>query len=136
MIKLPDREDFIFSLKSFIGAMMALYLAFRIGLPRPFWAPLTAYVVSQPLAGAVRSKAIYRVTGTVIGALAIVILIPTFINYTGMFALVMGGWFGFCLFMSLMDRTPRSYAFLLGGYTVGFVAMPAIAESAHSHCSA
>ncbi|MCZ4052816.1 FUSC family protein [Oxalobacter sp. OxGP1] len=128
MIKLPDREEFIFSLKSFVGAMMALYLAFRIGLPRPFWAPLTAYVVSQPLAGAVRSKALYRVIGTIIGALAIVTLIPTFVNYTGMFALVMGGWFGFCLFMSLMDRTPRSYAFLLGGYTVGFVAMPALAD--------
>ena len=42
MIKLPDREEFIFSLKSFVGAMMALYLAFRIGLPRPFWAPLSA----------------------------------------------------------------------------------------------
>ncbi|MBS7404951.1 MAG: FUSC family protein, partial [Oxalobacter sp.] len=66
-MKLPDREEFIFSLKSFVGAMMALYLAFRIGLPRPFWAPLTAYVVSQPLAGAVRSKALYRVIGTIIG---------------------------------------------------------------------
>ncbi len=128
MIKIPTRDEFIFSFKCFVAAMMALYLAFRIGLPRPFWAPLTAYVVSQPIAGAVRSKALYRVTGTVIGALAIVILIPTFVNYTGMFALVMGGWFGFCLFMSLMDRTPRSYAFLLGGYTVGFVAMPALAD--------
>ena len=128
MITLPEREDFIFSLKSFAGAMLALYLAFRLGLPRPFWAPLTAYVVAQPIAGAVRSKALYRVMGTIIGALAIVILIPTFINYTGMFALVMGAWFGFCLFMSLMDRTPRSYAFLLGGYTVGFVAMPALVD--------
>ncbi len=128
MIKLPDREAFIFSLKSFVGAMLALYFSFRIGLPRPFWAPLTAYVVSQPIAGAVRSKALYRVTGTTIGALAIVILIPTFLNYTGMFALVMGCWFGLCLFLSLMDRTPRSYAFLLGGYTVGFVALPALVD--------
>lgn len=128
MINIPTRDEFIFSLKCFAAAMMALYLAFRIGLPRPFWAPLTAYVVSQPIAGAVRSKALYRVIGTVIGALAIVVLIPTFVNYTGLFALVIGGWFGFCLFMSLMDRTPRAYAFLLGGYTVGFVAMPAIAD--------
>ena len=128
MINIPTRDEFIFSLKCFAAAMLALYLAFRIGLPRPFWAPLTAYVVSQPMAGAVRSKAVYRVTGTVIGALAIVILIPTFVNYTGLFALVIGGWFGFCLFMSLMDRTPRAYAFLLGGYTVGFVAMPAMAD--------
>ncbi len=128
MIKIPTRDEFIFSFKCFVAAMMALYLAFRIGLPRPFWAPLTAYVISQPIAGAVRSKALYRVTGTVIGTLAIVILIPTFVNYTGVFALVMGGWFGFCLFMSLKDRTPRSYVFLLGGYTVGFVVMPMLAD--------
>ena len=79
MIAMPDREAWIFSLKSFIGAMLALYLSFRLGLPRPFWAPLTAYVVAQPIAGAVRSKALYRVIGTFIGALATVIFIPTFI---------------------------------------------------------
>ena len=50
MIAMPDREAWIFSLKSFIGAMLALYLSFRLGLPRPFWAPLTAYVVAQPIA--------------------------------------------------------------------------------------
>ena len=90
MIAMPDREAWIFSLKSFIGAMLALYLSFRLGLPRPFWAPLTAYVVAQPIAGAVRSKALYRVIGTFIGALATVIFIPTFINYSVLMCLVFG----------------------------------------------
>lgn len=128
MISLPSRDDFFFSLKSFVAAMLSLYLALRIGLPRPFWAPLTAYVVSQPIAGAVRSKAVYRIFGTILGSIAIVILVPTFINYTGMFSLAIGGWFAFCLYMSLMDRTPRSYVFMLGGYTVGFVTMPALID--------
>ncbi len=128
MIRIPEWEDFIFSLKSFVGAMLALYLALRLGLPRPFWAPLTAYVVSQPIAGAVRSKAIYRILGTILGSMAIVILVPTFINYTGMFSIAIGSWFALCLFFSLLDRTPRSYIFMLGGYTVGFVAMPALVD--------
>ena len=128
MIKLPEREDVIFSLKSFIGAMLALYLAFRLGLPRPFWAPLTAYVVSQPIAGAVRSKALYRVMGTIIGALATVILIPLFINYSVVLCLVLGLWFGLCLFISLQDRTPRAYAFMLAGYSVGLITMPSLID--------
>lgn len=107
MIAMPDREAWIFSLKSFIGAMLALYLSFRLGLPRPFWAPLTAYVVAQPIAGAVRSKALYRVIGTFIGALATVIFIPTFINYSVLMCLVFGVWIGFCLYVSMLDRTPR-----------------------------
>ena len=49
--------------------MLALYLALAIGLPRPFWAMLTAYVVSNPLSGAVRSKAVYRVSGTLLGSM-------------------------------------------------------------------
>ncbi len=128
MIKLPSREDFLFSLKSFAGAMLALYLAFRLGLPRPFWAPLTAYVVSQPIAGAVRSKALYRVAGTIIGALATVILIPTFINYALLLSLAFGLWLGLCLFISLQDRTPRAYAFMLGGYSVALIALPSLVD--------
>ena len=33
-----SRQEMLFSLKSFAGAMLALYLACRAGLPRPFWA--------------------------------------------------------------------------------------------------
>ena len=128
MIAMPDREAWIFSLKSFIGAMLALYLSFRLGLPRPFWAPLTAYVVAQPIAGAVRSKALYRVIGTFIGALATVIFIPTFINYSVLMCLVFGVWIGFCLYVSMLDRTPRAYAFMLSGYSVALIALPSLID--------
>ena len=60
MMKKPTFGELLFSLKSFAAAMLALYVAMRMGLPRPFWAMLTAYVVSNPFSGAVRSKAIYR----------------------------------------------------------------------------
>ncbi len=40
------RAEILFSLKSFLAAMLALYVASRAGLPRPFWAVLTTYVVS------------------------------------------------------------------------------------------
>jgi uncharacterized membrane protein YccC len=45
-----DRHTLLFSANSFAAAMLALYIGFALGLPRPYWAMTTAYIVSQPLA--------------------------------------------------------------------------------------
>jgi len=119
----------MFSLKSFAAAMLGLYLAMRLGLPRPFWAPLTAYVVSQPLSGAVRSKAIYRVMGTIIGAAAAVLLVPRLVNYSLLLTLALSIWLGICLYISLLDRTPRAYVFMLAGYTASLIGLPALVDT-------
>ncbi|HEY3848345.1 MAG TPA: FUSC family protein, partial [Acetobacteraceae bacterium] len=46
---LPSWRDWIFSAKTFVGAMLALWIALRMGLDRPYWAMATAYIVAQPL---------------------------------------------------------------------------------------
>ncbi|WP_254503719.1 FUSC family protein, partial [Salmonella enterica] len=43
-------------------------------------------------------------------------------------SLVLAGWIGFCLFLSLLDRTPRAYAFVLAGYTASLIGFPGVAE--------
>lgn len=126
---IPSKEEWLFSLKSFIGAMVGFYLAQRIGLPRPFWALLSAYVTVQSFAGTTKAKALYRIIGSTIGAFGIVLLLPLFFNYTFLAAIALGLWYGFWIFVALHDRTPRAYAFLLGGYTVGIVAMPSMSDA-------
>jgi len=106
--------------------MLALYLALSIGLPRPFWAMLTAYVVSSPLSGAVRSKAVYRVSGTLLGSMATVLMVPRLANSPELLSLALACWVGLCLFISLHDRTPRSYVFMLAGYTAALIGFPAV----------
>lgn len=118
----------LFSVKSFIAAMLALYLAMRLGLPRPFWALLTAYVVSQPLSGGVRSKALYRFLGTILGAAAAVLIVPRLVNYSVLLTLALAIWLGICLYISLLDRTPRSYIFMLAGYTPALIAFPSLVD--------
>ena len=125
-MKLPSRAELLFSAKSFAAAMLALYLAMSIGLPRPFWAMLTAYVVSNPLSGAVRSKALYRVSGTLLGSIATVLMVPRLSNAPELLALAMALWVGVCLYISLHDRTPRSYVFMLAGYTAALIGFPAV----------
>jgi uncharacterized membrane protein YccC len=121
------RAELIFSLNTFLAAMLALYIAFASGLDRPFWAMLTVYITSQPLAGAVRSKAVYRLCGTIVGAGMTVVIVPTFVNEPIALSVALSLWVGACLFISLLDRTPRSYLFMLAGYTSALIGFPSVA---------
>jgi uncharacterized membrane protein YccC len=130
-MKLPplprfSRAEMLFSAKSFGAAMLAMYLANRAGLPRPFWAMLTSYVVAAPLAGNVRSKALYRFCGTLIGCTATVLMVPALDNAPELLTLALACWVGLCLYLSLQDRTARSYVFMLAGYTAALIGFPSV----------
>ena len=43
-----DRHTLLFSANSFAAAMLALYIGFALGLPRPYWAMTTAYITANP----------------------------------------------------------------------------------------
>jgi uncharacterized membrane protein YccC len=57
MSRWPGINEWLFAVKTFAAAMLALYIAVSIGLDRPYWAMATVYVIAQPLTGALRSKA-------------------------------------------------------------------------------
>ena len=121
-----DAEAVLFSAKCFMAAMLAYYIALSIGLNRPFWAVVTSYIVAQPLAGAVLSKAVFRLIGTVLGATASVVLVPTFVNEPAVMALALALWLGLCIYLAQLDRTPRAYIFLLAGYTASIIGIPSV----------
>lgn len=125
---LPGWRDWAFAIKTFGAAMLALYLAMWIDLPRPYWALGTVYITSQVLAGATRSKALYRVLGTLLGAVVSVILVPNLANAPELLTLAIALWVATCLYFSLLDRTPRSYLMMLGGYTAALIGFPAVAD--------
>ncbi|WP_298378142.1 FUSC family protein [uncultured Bradyrhizobium sp.] len=120
--------DLIFALKTFAASMLALVIALAIDLPRPYWAMATVYITSQPLAGATSSKAFFRVIGTLVGASMTVALVPNLINAPELLCLAIALWVGLCLYLSLLDGTPRSYVFMLGGYTVALIGFPSVAD--------
>jgi uncharacterized membrane protein YccC len=119
-------KEALFSVKCLIAAFLAYYIALRIGLTRPYWAVTTSYIVAQPLAGAVLSKAVFRVAGTVLGAAAAVVLVPNLVNAPELLSLGLALWLGLCLYISLLDRTPRAYLFLLAGYTASIIGFPSV----------
>ena len=126
MIQWPGAGEWLFSVKTFIAAMLAVYIALAIGLDRPYWAMATVYIVSQPLTGALRSKALYRLLGTIIGAAATIVLVPNLVDAPELLCAALALWTGFCLYIAQLDRTPRSYVFLLAGYTAAFIGFPTV----------
>ncbi|PWC57456.1 fusaric acid resistance protein [Azospirillum sp. TSH7] len=121
-----DADALLFSVKSFAAAMLAYYFALRVGLPKPSWAILTVYIVSQNSAGASLSRGVYRFAGTVVGAVATVAIIPFFVNDPIVCSVVLASWIGLCLYLSLLDRTARAYAFVLSGYTASLIGFPSV----------
>jgi len=129
-MKSPSSSELLFSAKCFAASMLALYVSLAAGLPRPFWAMMTAYIVASPFSGAVRSKALFRVCGTLIGSIATIIMVPRMANAPELLSLALACWVGLCLYISLLDRTPRSYIFMLAGYTAGLIGFPAVTDPA------
>jgi uncharacterized membrane protein YccC len=123
----PGLRDWMFASKTFLAAMLALYIAFSLGLERPYWAMASAYIASQPLSGATRSKAVYRLVGTLAGASAAVALVPALVDSPPLLSLALALWVAGCLYLSLLDRTPRSYACMLAGYTAAIIGFPSVA---------
>ncbi|ANB76437.1 fusaric acid resistance protein [Paraburkholderia phytofirmans OLGA172] len=125
----PSLRDWIFSLKTFLAGMLALYIAFYFDLPRPYWALASVYIVSNPFVGATRSKALYRVIGTVLGAVASVALVPPFAETPYLLSALIALWTGVFVYISISTRAARNYVFLLASYSLSVIALPALSDT-------
>jgi uncharacterized membrane protein YccC len=124
----PSLRDWIFSFKTFLAGMLALYIAFYYDLPRPYWALASVYIVSNPFVGATRSKALYRVLGTLLGAAASVALVPPFAETPYLLSGLIALWTAVFVYISISTRAARNYVFLLASYSLSVIALPALSN--------
>src|SRR6201993_3080963 len=68
----------LFALRLWASVCLALYVAFWLELDNAYWAGASAAVVCQPQLGASLRKGWFRMIGTVVGAIAIVLLTACF----------------------------------------------------------
>jgi uncharacterized membrane protein YccC len=75
----PDLKDeknrvgpALFGLRCFLAVVLSYELASAAGLPYPYWAPISAIVVSQERIGETRTSLVSRVIGTIFGAVVAV----------------------------------------------------------------
>lgn len=122
----PSRLDLIFACKTFVAGMLALFISFELDLINPMWSIGTVMIIANPYSGMVSSKCVYRLVGTFAGAIIALLLTPHFINTPWLFTIILSLWVGFALYVSLLDRTPRSYVFMLAGYSTAMIVYNAI----------
>jgi uncharacterized membrane protein YccC len=124
-----DRRALLFAFNCYLAAMLALSVGFLFNMPNPWWASLTVYLTSQPqngAIGAVWGRALYRLTGTVVGMIAALAIVPLLSNTPEILIVVIALWAALCVYCGLLDRSPRAYAFLLSGFTFALVGFPAV----------
>src|SRR5215470_2249391 len=111
----------LFGLRLWASVCLALFVAFWLELDDPFWAGISAAIVCQPQLGASMRKGWFRMIGTVVGAIMIVVLTACFpqdrIAYLGLLAL----WCSICAFVASVLRNFTSYAAALAGYTAAII---------------
>jgi uncharacterized membrane protein YccC len=112
----------LFGLRLWASVCLALYVAFWLELPTPSWAGTTAAIVCQPHLGASLRKGWYRLIGTVVGAVAIVVMTACFPQNRGAFFVTLALWGAACALVATLLRNFAAYAAALAGITAAIIA--------------
>ncbi|MFC5475449.1 FUSC family protein [Paraherbaspirillum soli] len=115
----------IYMLKLTVAVLLALGLSLRFDLSKPSTAMLTVIIVMQPRSALVLAKSFYRFLGTVAGVMLSLLLVACFSQEPTLFLLAGACWLALCTAGSTVFRNFQSYGFVLAGYTLVIVGLPA-----------
>ncbi|MBV8747649.1 MAG: FUSC family protein, partial [Xanthobacteraceae bacterium] len=117
------QRPILFGLRLWVSVCLAAYVSFWLELDSPTWAATTAALVCQPTLGATLRKASFRIVGTIVGAIAIVLISICFPQDRVGFLLALALWGSACVFVSTILQNYASYAAGLAGMTALIIAM-------------
>jgi uncharacterized membrane protein YccC len=112
----------LFGLRLWASVCLALYVAFWLQLDNAYWAGTTAAIVCQPSLGASLRKGWFRMVGTTIGAVAIVMLTAWFPQARAGFLLGLALWCAACGLAATLLRNFAAYGAVLAGLTAAIIA--------------
>ncbi len=123
----------LFGLRLWASVCLALYIAFWLELDSPFWAGTSAAIVCQPQLGAALRKGWFRMIGTLVGAVAIVVLTVCFPQDRSLFLVGLALWGAACAFVATLVRNFAGYGASLAGYTAAIVASDQFGATGGAH---
>jgi uncharacterized membrane protein YccC len=119
----------LFGVRLWASVCLALYVAFSLQLDNAYWAGTSAALVCQPHLGASLRKGWFRMIGTLVGAVAIVLLTAWFPQNRAGFLLGLALWGAACALVATLLRNFASYAAALAGYTAAIIASDQLGAS-------
>jgi uncharacterized membrane protein YccC len=112
----------LFGVRLWASVCLALYVAFWLQLDNAYWAGTSAALVCQPHLGASLRKGWYRMIGTLVGAVAIVVLTACFLQDRAAFLVGLAVWSAVCALVATLLRNFAAYSAALAGYTAAIIA--------------
>ena len=100
----------LFGLRLWASVCLALYVTFWLQLDNGFWAGTSAALVCQPRLGASLRKGWYRMIGTIVGAVAIVVLTACFPQQRAPFLIGLALWGAASALVATLFRNFAAYA--------------------------
>jgi uncharacterized membrane protein YccC len=120
-----DAQRVGYLIKVLLACLGAMWISMLFDLGQPRTAMVTVAIVMQSHSGMVLAKSYYRLIGTLAGVFASIALVALFAQERIPFLTSMALWIGFCTAGSVILRNHQSYAFVLAGYTLCIVGLPA-----------
>jgi len=111
------------ALRTWLAMISALGAAFWLQLPSASSAAVCVAILATPSRGQALSKSIYRMIGTIAGAMVSVLLAALFPQDRVLFLTGCGLWLMGCVVVGSLRRDFRAYGAVLSGYTVDIVAI-------------
>jgi len=112
----------VFGLRLWAAVCFALFVAFWLELDNAYWAGTSAGLMCQPHLGASLRKGWFRMIGTLVGAIAIVVLTAWFPQNRFGFLFGLALWGGVCAMVATLLHNFAAYAAALAGFTAAIVA--------------
>ncbi|KXV35927.1 fusaric acid resistance protein FusB [Gluconobacter thailandicus] len=117
-----------FTLRVCLSVGLALLVAFVVQLDSPMSTVTTVVIVAHPLVGALISKSVWRVLGTVVGAGLSVGIMGCFVQSAWLYFIALALLVGLACMTASLLRLYRAYAAVLTGYTIIIVAFAAFSH--------
>jgi len=117
-------------------ALLAMFLTGSLGLPMPEIAMATVFIVMQPQTRQVLHKSLYRLIGTISGAVAASLIGALFAQTPVQFLLALGTWVSVFTVAAALNKQLRAYSLVLTGYTPILIGVPWLFQLSHVGASA
>ncbi|WP_458526059.1 FUSC family protein [Onishia taeanensis] len=118
----PSRPALTFAAKATLAMVLALYVALLFDLDRPYWALISAaFLQIRPMSGMVIEKGLCQIGGTLIGALAGIVIMALFAQARVPALITLTLWLMLCAYASSLLRNNFSYGCIMAAVTAMLV---------------
>ena len=124
----PLLPTLAYTLRTMLAIGLALFVSFSLQLLSPLSSVVTVLIVANPNTGALVSKSLWRLFGTILGAAAAVGMFALFAQSPILFTLALSLCIALACVVSTLLRYFQAYGAVLAGYTIIIVASGSFAD--------